>query len=316
MIKLPKVYVGVDISKKYLDICLHPLNKTARIVNSAQGIEQLLKLLTNFEVEQIACEATGGYERAMYQALANAHYKVWRVEPKRIKAFIVSEGIKAKTDKIDAKMIALFASKKSPSYESVQLSDQDDQLRNLVALKSSLTTTAAMVKTQLQQAYNADCIKILTKHLHFLEKQIAALESKITVLIKNDVELDKKAQIITSIPGIGKGTASVILAMLPELGKIDNKHAAALVGVAPFIKQSGNCKGYAKISGGRSAIRCILYMAALSAINHNSVLVGFYKRLVSAGKKAKVAIVAVMRKLVVYMNTLVRKSELWKTSTV
>lgn len=311
MATLSQVNVGVDVSKKHLDIHLHPIDKTMRMSNSEKSIKQLLNLLSQYEVGQIACEATGGYERLMSKALTQANYKVWRIQPKRIKAFIVSEGIKAKTDKIDAKMIALFASKKSSSYEAIQRSDNNEKLKNLIMLKSSITVSIATIKTQLQQVYDPDCLELLKKQLSFLEKQSSQLEEKIKVLIKDDKETYEKAKLISSIPGIGDGVTAMTLAILPELGKIGNKQAAALVGVAPFIKQSGDYKGKARISGGRSPLRHVLYMAAITAIKHNPVLIKFYKRLIDAGKPFKVAIVAVMRKLVVYMNVLVRKGELW-----
>ncbi len=315
MATLSYVDVGVDISKKHLDIHLHNVNKTIRLENSKQGINKLIILLSRYEVGQIACEATGGYERLMCKALSQANYKVWRIQPRLVRAFIVSEGIKAKTDKIDAKMIALFAYKKNCPYEAIYQSDNNEKLKNIVALNSSLTTKAAQVKTQLKQAYDPDCLKILNQHLNFLKKQISKLESKIRNLIKNDNELKDKAQQIVSIPGIGSGTIAVTLAMMPELGKIGNKQIASLAGVAPYIKQSGNYRGKARISGGRSQLRKALYMAALSAIQHNVVLINFYQRLINDGKPFKVAIVAVMRKLIIYMNTLVREKTLWNPVT-
>ncbi len=311
MVKLSYVDVGVDISKKHLDIHLHQTNKTMRMENSKQGLDKLIILLSQYEVGQVACEATGGYERLMCKTLIHANYKVWRIQPRLVRAFIVSEGIKAKTDRIDAKMIALFAFKKQRPYEPIHQSDSNEKLKNLVALKSSLTNKAAQVKTQLKQAYDHDCLKILTKHLNFLKKQISKLEIKISTLIKSDNEFRDKAQQISSIPGVGNGTIAMTLAMLPELGKIGNKQIASLTGVAPYIKQSGNYKGKARIGGGRSQLRRVLYMAALSAIQHNFVLINFYQRLIADGKPFKVAIVAVMRKLIIYMNTLVREKKLW-----
>lgn len=311
MATLSYVNVGVDVSKNYLDVHLHQVNQSMRVANSASGINKLTDILSQYKVGQIACEATGGYEQYMYKTLQKSHYKVWRVQPHRIRAFIISEGIKVKTDKIDAKMIALFASQKNCAYEQVQPSESNEKLRSLVSLRASITTTAAEFKTQLQQIIDPDCIKYLTKNLRFLEKQIDKVAKQIDGLIKSDKELQNKTQMLTSIPGIGDVSAATCLALLPELGKIGNKQAAALVGVAPIIKQSGNSKGYAVTGAGRAAVRSVLYMAGLTAIKHNPILLRFYQRLIEAGKPFKLAIVAVMRKLVVYMNTLVRKGELW-----
>ena len=280
-------------------------------MNSEEGINNLFRILSQYEVGQVACEATGGYEHLMCKMLRTKKYKVWPVQPKRIKAFIESEGIKAKTDKIDAKMIALFASQKSSSYEPFQPSTDDEKVKSLVTIKTSITTSAAEIKTQLQQLNDPDCIRYLTKNLKFLEKQIEKVSAQINELIKENQGFNHTSKIVTSIPGIGNGVAEVVIANFPELGKINNRSAAALGGVAPYIRQSGSYKGQAKIDGGRAPLRRVLYMAALSAIQHNTVLKNFYARLIAAGKVFKVAIVAVMRKLIVYMNTLMRKGELW-----
>ena len=311
MATLSHVDVGVDVSKLHLDVCLQQTGKTLRIANSERGIKQLQRILSLHEVGQIACEATGGYERLMCKTLSKQNYKIWCVQPKRIKAFIESEGIKAKTDKIDAKMIALFASQKSSSYQPVQRSDENEKLRSFVLLRTSRTAAAAEIKTQLQQITEPECIDYLKNHLKFLEQQIDEISVQISHLTKENKDFTHAKKIITSIPGLGNGTAEMFMALMPELGKVNNKVAAAIVGVAPYIKQSGCFRGYAKISGGRAQLRSILYMAAITAIRHNAVLKAFYERLINTGKAFKVAIVAVMRKLVVYMNVLMKKGELW-----
>lgn len=313
---LSHIDIGVDVSKKHLDIYLHQEKKAFHVPNTVEGINKFISSIKQYNVRQIVCESTGGYEYLMCKMLKNSGYKVWRVEPKRIKAFIVSEGVKAKTDKIDAKMIALFASQKECAYESIQQSDDNEKLRSLVSLRASMTTHAAEIKTQLQQVVDPDCIKYLNKNLCTLEKQIKKISEQIDALINDNNEFKNIKEIVTSIPGIGKGNAEMFIALLPEFGKVNNKEAAALVGVAPYIRQSGCLSGQAKISGGRAPLRSVLYMAAVSAIKHNTRLAVFYQRLITAGKKFKVAIVAVMRKLVVYMNTLVRKGELWDPAII
>ena len=308
---LSHIDIGVDVSKQHLDFYLHQEKKAFHVPNTIEGLKKFISSLAQYNIRQVVCESTGGYEHLMYKMLQSLGYKVWRVEPKRIKAFIASEGVKAKTDKIDAKMIALFASQKECAYESFQRSDDNEKLRSLVSLRTSMTTYAAEIKTQLQQVVDPDCVKYLNKNLCALEKQIKKISEQIDALINDNDEFKNIEEIVTSIPGVGKGNAETFIALLPELGKVNNKEAAALVGVAPYIRQSGNLQGQAKISGGRAALRSIIYMAAVSAIRCNTRLAVFYKRLIDAGKKFKVAIVAVMRKLVVYMNTLVRKGELW-----
>jgi transposase len=315
MATLSQIDVGVDISKQHLDVYLYQTGKEVHIPNSTEGLARLVKILAQYQVGQIVCEATGGYESLMCKTLRALNYKVWRVQPRRIKAFIASEGIKAKTDKIDAKMIALFASQKECAYDEHSRSENNEKLKNLVALKSSIIRSAAEIKTQLQQVSDADCTEFLNKNLQFYEKQITKLNTHIEQIISDDQDMSNKVKIMTSIPGIGDGTASTMLALLPELGTVNNKVAAALVGVAPYTRQSGNFKGQAKISGGRAPVRSMLYMAALTAIKYNPKLMEFYQRLIASGKVFKVAIVAVMRKLVIYLNTLVKKGELWNSAT-
>lgn len=308
---LTHVDVGVDISKKHLDFHLYQDGKTLHVLNSKEGIGKVTNLLSQYEVRQIVCESTGMYGNLMCNELRSAGYNVWVVPPQRIKAFGISVGIKVKTDKIDAEMIAAFASKNECPHEYTPLSKDNEKLKELVNLKSSMTAAAAELKTKLQQTTDLDCIKFITKDLRHQEKIIKKLSEQINALIKNNDELKKKANIIRSIDGIGPGTTEIFLALLPELGKVSNKVAAALVGVAPYIKQSGSYKGQAHISGGRSELRKVLYMAALTATTYNPKLKIFYERLRAAGKPFKVAIVAVMRKLVTYMNILVSKGELW-----
>jgi transposase len=306
-----RIDIGVDVSKKHLDIFLHQTERHFRIVNTSEGITKFANELAKYQVGQIACEATGGYESLLVKTLRKLKYRIWRVSPSRIRAFIKSQGKRAKTDKIDAQMIAWVAAVMTNANEIIDPTEQQEKIRNLVAIKMTLTIEAAETKTRLQQTTDKDVIKLLTAKLNFAEKQIKALSKKISSLIQNEPDLKKTEEIIRSIPGIGEVTAAAVHALFVEIGKVTNKQAAALVGVAPMIMQSGDHKGYAHIYGGRSPLRATLYMAALSAMRSNSVLKVFYERLIARGKPFKVAIVAVMRKLVVFMNTLVRKGELW-----
>lgn len=308
---IPRVDVGVDVSKKHLDVCLHQLKKHFRVNNTPEGHVELATELKQYNIGQVSCEATGGYEGLMVKTLRGLKYRVWRVSPSRIRAFIKSQGFRAKTDKIDAEMIAWFAAVMVNTVQAIEPTEQQEKIRNLVALKVALTAEAAETKTRLQQVTDRDVIKLLTSKLNFAEKQIKALAKKIKALINSEPDSKRIEKILRSIPGIGEGTSAAIQALLPEIGQVNNKEASALVGVAPIIMQSGNHKGYAHICGGRSPLRRFLYMSAVSAIKFNSVLKKFYESLIARGKPFKVAIVAVMRKLVVYMNTLVRKGELW-----
>jgi len=312
MNNLPKVFVGVDVSKNNLDVFVHPVKKQLKIENSEEGVAKLKKELSGYDVQRVVCESSGGYEYLLLSTLKNSGYKTWLVDPKRIKAFIVSEGIKAKTDAIDAKMIARFAAEKDSTYESQRCFDEEStKLSALYKRKTDLTEMLVMEKLRLDHPMTKACKNLIEQHIDFLEQQRQAVDSEIDTMIKNNNDWSNKAKIVESVPGIGKATAAALIAELPELGKIENKQIAALLGVAPFTRQSGEWKGNASISGGRSAPRNAVYMATLSAMRYNPVIKIFYERLRKAGKPAKVAIVAAMRKMITIINTILRKAQMW-----
>jgi transposase len=309
---LPNIFVGIDISKKHLDVHFNPLNKSFRIENSAAGIEALLKNLSFYKVNQIVCESSGGYEHLLIKTLRDAQYKVWHIDPKQIKAFVKSQGVKAKTDKIDAKMMALFASKNQPQYQQNNKSEQLEILSALVRRRTDLTDIGAMEKKRLSHPSQMHCKKDIQDHINFIEKQIKELEKEIDKIIDNDDDLKKKSNLMQTMPGIGKVTASALISEMPELGVIPNKQAAALVGVVPYPQESGSYKGEAHIEGGRKMMRHILYMSCLSACKYNPKFKEFYQRLKNSGKKSKVAMVAVMRKMIEGINTILYKNETWR----
>lgn len=308
---ITQISVGVDVAKDFLDIHLHPIGKDMRVANSAEGLEKLLAKLAQYKVIQVVCESSGGYESLMLKLLKKNQYNVWRVQPHRIRAFIIGEGVKAKTDKIDARMIALFAWQKWPAYQSITPSQTEEDMRGLVKLRTDLLKSLGQEKNRLPHCQEA-CKIIVQQLIDFMEKQLRIVEKQIDRLMHSSPDLSAKSAIIQSIPGVGAVTANTLMTEVGELGKVTNKQAAAIVGVAPFIKQSGASKGSALISGGRKGVRSALYMAALVAAHHNPVLKLFYQRLINAGKPAKVALVAVMRKLIIIINTMVRKGEAWR----
>ncbi len=308
---LPNIFVGIDISKNNLDVHFHPLNKSFRIENSSLGIEELLKNLSSYKVDQIVCESSGGYEYLLVKTLRNAQYQVWHIDPKQIKAFVKSQGVKAKTDKIDAKMMALFASKNQPKYHQKNRSEQNEILSALVRRRTDLTDMAAMEKRRFSHPHQTYCKQDIQDHINFIEKQIKEIQDEIDKIIDNDDDLKKKSKLIQTMPGVGKITAAALITEMPELGIISNKQAGALVGVVPYPQESGARKGETCIEGGRKMVRHILYMASLSACRYNPKFKEFYQRLKSAGKKSKAAMVAVMRKMIVGINTMLHKGETW-----
>ena len=310
---IPQIFVGIDIAKDFLDIHLHPLNKAFRIANDKKGISKLLKTLSKYQVQQIVFESSGGYEYLLFKELQANGYKdkTWQVDPKRIKAFIVSEGVHAKTDKIDAKMIALFAEQKKLKYEKVVLSDNEEHLRALVKRRRDLVQVVIKENNRAKHPAQIFCKDRIKKHIIFIKDDIKCIDEEIEQLINDDKEFKKKAAIILSFPGLGKISAAALIAMLPELGKLDNKQISALVGVAPFTQQSGASKGTARIKGGRQSLRNILYMATITAMRYNPVIKAFYERLRKNCKNFKVAITAAMHKLIIILNTMMKKEEVW-----
>lgn len=306
------VYVGIDVSKDSLDVHVHPLKGIFKIPNNVNGLQKLTCLLSKYQVKQIVCEATGGYEALLCKTLTKKGFPIWRVDPKRIKAFRISEGINPKNDKIDAYMLALFAEKKTPAYTAYRPSDDEARLSALIHRREALVAMIIMEENRLKHPLQALFKKDITKLVNFMKKQVKSIENNINSIIKTNDALKAKATIAESIPGIGKITSAVVIGVMPEIGKIENKAIAALLGVAPIIQQSGNSKGIATIKGGRTIVRNAFYMATVVAIRYNVQIKKFYEHLRSVGKAAKVAIVACMRKLIVMLNTMISEGKKWQ----
>jgi len=310
MEKIAKVFIGVDVSKDSLDICIYPLGQFFKIANSEPEIKKFIKNLSVYDIEQIACEATGGYEKLLEQLLKKSSYNLWVVDPRRIKGFIAAMGCKSKNDKIDAQKIAEFASKNSPAYEAIIKNGNQDKLRALASRKGDLTGFLAAEKTRLKHPIHAFSVSSIKKMIKILKYEIVAINLEIRNLIQSDAVLQTKATRLESVPGIGKASAAILLSFVPELGKIKNREIAALVGLCPYDNESGRYKGKRFIRGGRIVPRNALYMCALTTIKYHLPLKKFYDRLIEAKKPFKVAIVAVMHKLIIIANAILKKQEL------
>lgn len=311
MENITKVYVGVDVSKNRLDIHVYPITKTFFVDNTEDGINTLMAHLSSYSVEQIVCESTGGYEDLMLKKLHNAGYKVWQVEPNRIKSFIRTKGRKAKTDTIDAYMIALFAAQEKQEHAYVEYGVEHDVIHDLVTRRKDLTAMIITETSRFKHPSQALCKAEIQAHIDFMNKQLKEIDAKIQDHIDKNDDLKGKSKIIESMPGVGKVSSAMLIAEMPELGKIENKKIAALLGVAPYIQQSGQSKGTAFISGGRTMVRSVIYMAALVATRRNPKMKAFYQKLKAAGKKPKIALVAVMRKMIVILNVMVKNNTMW-----
>lgn len=310
MKNISKIYIGVDISKNTLDISIYPLRKSLKIKNSVDEISAFIAELPKYDVAQIACESTGGYESLLNNLLQKNGYNLWIVDPRRIKAFIIADGCKRKTDKVDAQKIAEFAFKNFPNYEKITATQNQEILLSLVNRKQDLTKFLASEKTRTDHPSHAIHAQSIKKVIKFLEKAIELIDKEIQNLITKDNDLNAKSKFLESIPGIGKATSAILLSSVPELGSLSNNKISALIGVCPYENESGNYKGKKSIMGGRAFPRNALYMCALTTIKYHLPLKSFYDRLIKKGKPFKVAIVAIMRKLIVIANSILKRGEL------
>ena len=311
MENLPKIYVGVDVSKKMLDVYYHPTGKKSSVENTKNGMKHLVKELSQSHVENVVFEASGGYENLLRNTLEAKEIKFWRVNPQRVSHFRLAEGIQAKSDTSDARVLAFFGEQHQSRYEPYKYSSEEEKLRDFVIRRDDLVKMLIAEKARLKSPSSANYAKSIKKILAAIEKEINRIEQEIATFTKQIAKFEFKAEILQSIPGIGNITAFSILSTVPELGNIQNKAACALFGVVPYTRRSGTYKGKEFIRGGRPLPRRVLYMAILTAVRFNPVLKKFYQRLIAAGKKPKVALVAAMRKMVIVINTLLQKKEMW-----
>ena len=310
---LLKTNVGIDVSKKWLDIVVIPSGETWRTENTGEAIGELIKKLEQLEgkIERIIVEATGGYESWLVSRLYDAGMPVARVNPGRVREFARSVGQLAKTDKLDAKILARFGEAVKPPLTR-PLSPDEQALDALLERRTQLLNIQSAEKNRLELAPVAIRSSV-QEHLNWLKKEIKKLDQEIEQFIDHHPDFKKKDALLQSVPGIGIITSSKLIADVPELGQCDRKEIAALVGIAPFNRDSGFKSGKRSIKGGRSDVRRILYMATLCATRHNPVIKAFYQRLRNAGKKKKVALVACMRKLLTILNAIVRDQIAWQS---
>jgi transposase len=297
------MFTGLDIAKSSLQ--LHLAKEFHSLNNDTAGHRQLIKLLRAHRSVQVVCEATGGYEKSVLRALHTAGIPVSLLEAGRVRHFAKAKGLRAKTDPIDAAVLteygATFAPPPTPmpATEQRQLSELTTRRRQLLDLKVVETNRAEHYSDPFSRKQSGQLLALL-------QKQIAQCDDQIAQLIARDETFQAKAQRLDAIPGVGAATIATVLAEMPELGRISDHAAAALAGVAPYNDDSGDLNGPRHIAGGRKAVRCALYMAALSAVRHDRILKDFYLRLKAAGKKPIVALTACMRKLIVLMNRLLK----------
>ena len=303
--------VGVDVSKAKLDIALP--NETLTIENNTKAIQQLVDRIKADSVI-VVMEATGGYESQLVQVLHNHGIALAVVNPRRVRDFAKGIGKDAKTDPIDARVIAYYGEIVKPAPQLAK-SEDAQKLGALVERRRQVLGLLGQEKNRLQQVEDADIKKLIQKSLEMLKKQLKTVDERLAKAIKKPaVENQRKIEILESAKGIGPVAISTFLAELPELGQLNRNEIAKLVGVAPINNDSGKQSGKRRTMGGRSYVRRVLYMATLSATRHNPTIRKFYQRLVAKGKEKKVALVAAMRKFLTILNTLIKKDELWNTN--
>lgn len=308
------LFVGIDVSKKSLDVCVRPTGEVLSMEHTEGGINSLVTRLSQEAGCLVVLEATGGLEVPLAGALALAGVAVAVVNPRQVRDFAKATGKLAKTDRIDAAVIAHFAEAIHP--EPRELPDEATTLLSaIVARRRQLIEMLVMEKNRHATA-PLKLRKDISEHIDFLTRRIKGVDKELQTHLRATPIWREREELLRSIPGVGLIVSASIVANVPELGRLSRKQIAALVGVAPFNRESGQFKGRRQISGGRASVRSPLYMAALTAIKRNETIKTFYERLVAAGKPKKVALTACMRKLIIAMNAMARDNKPWSPQLV
>ncbi len=310
--------IGIDVSKDWLDVDLVDQSgqrgPAERIANSLAACEAWAQKFSQLDVQRIVVEASGGYERTLVATLVAAGLPIVVVNPRQVRDFAKALGILAKTDEIDAFVLARFAQVVQPPQRTIP-DEQTQALRDLLTRRAQLVEMRTMESNRLQQARTTRIIKDLKSSLEFIEKRLKRLEDEIDEHLRQTPAWLEKVELLQSVPGIGPQTARVLVLDLPELGQCSRQQTAALVGVAPMNCDSGQFRGDRIIRGGRKTVRTALYMATLSAVRFNDTIRRHYEKLRGAGKPFKVAMVACMRKLITILNAMLRDRHTWQPAT-
>lgn len=310
MTKVKEIVIGIDVGKTWLDIAIYEGEEVLKVRNDADGIVQLLAFLQTHEPELIVMEATGGYEREANDAMKTVGYQVAVVNPTRVRALAKATGKLAKTDTIDAQLIAEYGFRIRPEPQSIK-DEAEMKLSALVSRREQLVCMRSAEQNRLDTIHSSMRADV-KEHIEWMNAQIGIIEDEIKQLMDSVQTCKKKAKHLDSIPGVGFITSITVVVDMSELGLLNRQQIASLGGVAPFNRDSGQKRGKRRIFGGRSGVRRVLYMACLSAIRYNPVIREFYTSLIARGKMFKVAITACMRKLLTIMNALIRDDVDWK----
>ena len=302
-------FVGIDVSKDWLDVATRPATKQLRVANDDAGITEVVSELVEQSVTLVVIEATGGLESCVVASLSVAGIEVAVVNPRQVRDFAKSTGRLAKTDVLDSEVLAHFADAIRPQVRELP----DEEAKELSALVARRTQVIQMIvseKNRLKRTVKP-VARRLKAHIAYLESELKDIDSELKQTIRNSPLWKAKEDLLKSVPGIGPVSSTTLISGLPELGRLDRKQIAALVGVAPLNRDSGTFRGRRTVWGGRRRVRAVLYMAALVASRSNPVIKAFYDRLLAAGKAKKVALTACMRKLLTILNSMVRNGTQW-----
>ena len=310
---MESVFVGIDVSKEHLDVAVRPSGEAFVVERNAAGLDRLIIRLRELSPHVVALEATGGFETVAAAALAGAGLPVVVVNPAQVRAFAKALGQRAKTDPIDAGVIAHFAEATKPQLRP--LADEATRLlSDLIARRRQIIEMISAERQRENRITVPRLRKSIARLVKALEKELASVNTDIDDAMRGSAAWREKEDLLASVPGIGSTIARTMIADLPELGRLGRKEIAALVGLAPFTRQSGKWRGQSFVIGGRKTVRSALFMGALVAKRHNPVLKAFFDRLVAAGKPKMVALIAVARKLLTILNAIVRDNRPWKTA--
>jgi transposase len=303
-------FIGIDVAKAQLEFACRPSGETGTVANDDEGIRTLVDRGQALSPTLIVLEATGGYETAVVAALAAAGLPVVVANPRQVRDFAKAMGQLAKTDALDAQVLALFAERVQPAPRPLP----DDALQALDALLTRRRQLVEMLTAERNRLFVArpPVRRDLQQHIRFLERRLREADDDLHTAVKASPAWRVKADLLQSVPGVGRVVSLTLLAELPELGRLSHKEIAALVGVAPLNRDSGTLRGKRLVYGGRAPVRAVLYMAALVASKCNPVIRAFYQRLRAAGKPAKVALTACMRKLLIILNAIARSGAPWQ----
>ena len=303
-------YAGIDVSQDRLDVMVLPQGKSFSVANDKAGWSALIERLAGLRLAAVGLEPSGGYERGLIRALLAAGLSVRRINPNRLRQFARARGALAKNDRLDARLIAEYVA--IMPTRVVHRDPAAERIAEVVTMRRQLCEEHVAVENQAAHLEDAMLRRLAKRRLARIETDIRVLDKRLAEMIAAEADLARRYARLTSMPGVGPVLAFTLIALLPELGRMSRKRIAALVGLAPYDFDSGKLRGHRSIYGGRMPVRNVLYMAALSACRYNPALKTFHNRLAAAGKKPKVILVAVMRKMITTLNAMLRDGAGWQ----